>query len=113
MRRDNSWNAARLLIVVVFLAAIAAGCGGSDDPDSAAQLNQIQTFANQQLASRLKPNQSADPFTCEEDGDSQYKCTTEVRTADPNDASTDEEVESLTVNVTCDAAANCVYEPEP
>lgn len=102
----------RSLIVIAFLAVIAAGCGGSDDPESAAQLNQIQTFANQQLASRLKANQSADPFTCEEDGDSQYECTTEVRTADPNDASADEDVESLTVNVTCDAAASCVYQPE-
>ena len=99
-------------MVVFFLAVIAAGCGGSDDPESTAQLNRVQTFANQQLASRLDENQSADPFTCEEDGDSQYKCTTEVRTADPNDANADEEVDSLTVNVTCDAAASCVYEPE-
>src|SRR5687767_639567 len=95
------------LIVVLLLAVIAAGCGGSDDPESAATLNQITTFANQQLASRLNANQSADPFSCEEDGDSRWKCTTEVRTADPNDANADEEVETLTVNVTCDAAASC------
>jgi hypothetical protein len=100
------------LMVIAALAVIAAGCGGSDDPESAAQLDQIQTFANQQLASRLNANQSADPFTCEEEGDSQWKCTTEVRTADPDDASADEEAETLTVNVTCDAAASCVYEPE-
>lgn len=100
----------RSLTVIASLAVIAAGCGGSDDPESTATLDQIQRFANQQLASRLDANQSADPFTCEEDGDSQWKCTTEVRTAD--DASGDEEVVSLTVNVTCDAAASCVYEPE-
>jgi hypothetical protein len=102
----------RSLIVVVFLAVVAAGCGGSDDPESTASLNQIQTFANQQLASRLDPNQSADPFTCEEEGDSKWTCTTEVRTVDADDPGADEEVVSLTVNVTCDAAANCVYEPE-
>ena len=101
-----------LILIVVVLAVIAAGCGGSDDPESAATLDQIQTFANQQLASRLDANQSADPLTCEEDGDSQWTCTTEVRTADPDDPSADEEVDSLTVNVTCDAAANCVYQPE-
>lgn len=101
----------RWLIAIAVLAVVAAGCGGSDDPESAEQLNQIQTFANQQLASRLNDNQSADPFTCEDDGDSQYKCTTEVRTADPNDPNADEDVETLTVKVTCDAA-NCVYEPE-
>lgn len=100
-----------LVIVAVVLALGAAGCGGSD-PDNAAQLDQIQTFANQQLASRLKSNQSADPFTCEEDGDSQYTCTTEVRTGDPDDAGADQEVTDLTVKVTCDAAASCVYEPE-
>ena len=37
----------------------------------------------------------------------------EVRTADPKDASADPQTESLTVNVTCEAAANCVYEPGP
>lgn len=102
----------RAAIVVVVLAVIAAGCGGSDDPESAATVDQIQTFANQQLASRLDANQSADPFSCEEDGDSQWKCTTDVRTADPDDPSAEEEVTSLTVNVTCDAAASCVYQPE-
>jgi hypothetical protein len=100
------------VVVVVVLVVIAAGCGGSDDPETTATLNQIQTFADQQLASRLDPNQSADPFTCEEDGDSQWKCTTEVRTGDPDDPNADEEVDSLTVNVTCDAAASCVYQPE-
>jgi hypothetical protein len=100
------------ILIVIVLVVIAAGCGGSDDPESTATLNQIQTFANQQLASRLDANQSADPFTCEEDGDSQWKCTTEVRTSNPDDPSADEEVDSLTVNVTCDAAASCVYQPE-
>ena len=102
----------RLLVVsVAVLAFVVTGCGG-DDPESAATLDQIETFANQQLASRLDANQSADPFTCEEDGDSEWECTTEVRTADPDDANADEEVDSLTVNVTCDAAASCVYVPE-
>jgi hypothetical protein len=100
------------ILIVIVLVVIAAGCGGSDDPESTATLNQIQTFANQQLASRLDANQSADPFTCEEDGDSQWKCTTEVRTSNPDDPNADEEVDSLTVNVTCDAAASCVYQPE-
>lgn len=100
-----------LIVVIAVLAFVAAGCGG-DDPESAATLDQIETFANQQLASRLDANQSADPFACEEDGDSQWECTTEVRTADPDDPSADEEAESLTVNVTCDAAASCVYVPE-
>jgi hypothetical protein len=101
-----------LIVIVALLAVVAAGCGGSDDPESAATLDQIQTFANQQLASRLDANQSADPFTCEEDGDSQWKCTTEVRTSNPDDPNADEEVDSLTVNVTCDATASCVYQPE-
>lgn len=97
-----------LMVSVVLLALVAAGCGGSDDPESAATLDQIQTFANQQLASRLNANQSADPFTCEDDGDSQWTCTTDVRTSNPDDPSADEEVDSLTVNVTCDQAASCV-----
>jgi hypothetical protein len=100
-----------LIVLVVLLAAIATGCGG-DDPESAATLDQVQRFANQQLAARLDENQSADPFTCEDDGDSKWKCTTEVRTADPDDASADEEVVDLTVNVSCDETAACVYEPE-
>lgn len=99
-----------LTLVVTVLIVVAAGCGGSDDPESTATLDQIQTFANQQLASRLDANQSADPFTCEEDGDSQWKCTTEVRTDTPDE--NDDDVVSLTVNVTCDAAASCVYQPE-
>ena len=101
-----------LIVIVAVLALVVAGCGGSEDPESAATLDQIETFANQQLASRLDANQSADPFTCEEDGDSQWECETEVRTSNPEDADADEEVESLTVNVTCDAAASCVYLPE-
>ena len=100
-----------LIVGIVLLAIIAAGCGG-DDSETTATLDQIQTFANQQLASRLDTNQSADPFTCEEDGDSRWECTTEVRTANPDDPSADEEVESLTVRVSCDQAAACVYEPE-
>lgn len=101
-----------LMVVVASLAVLAAGCGGSDAPETTATVDQIQTFANQQLATRLKANQSADPFTCEEQGGSEWKCTTEVRTTDPKDASADPETESLTVNVTCEAAASCVYQPE-
>jgi hypothetical protein len=101
-----------LVVVGALLAVFAAGCGGSDNPDTAATTDQIQTFANQQLATRLKPNQSADPFTCEEKGGSEWECTTEVRTADASDASADPESKTLKVNVTCEAAANCVYEPE-
>jgi hypothetical protein len=101
-----------LLVAGALLAVLAAGCGGSDNSSTAATTDQIQTFANQQLAKRLKPNQSADPFTCEEKGGSEWECTTEVRTADTDDASADPETETLTVNVTCEAAANCVYEPE-
>jgi hypothetical protein len=100
------------LVVVAVLTVLASGCGGSDDSETAATTDQIQTFANQQLATRLKANQSADPFTCEEKDGSEWECTTEVRTADPNDSSADPETESLTVNVTCEAAANCVYQPE-
>jgi len=111
-RREVASRRRSLILFVVVLAVIAAGCGGSDDPAGAATLDQIQTFANQQLASRLDANQSAEPFTCEEDGDSQWKCTTEVRTADPDDPSAEEDVDSLTVNVTCDAASSCVYTPE-
>ena len=99
-----------LIVIVALLAVTAAGCGGSDEPGDTATLDQIQTFANQQLASRLDENQDADPFTCEEEGDSEWKCTTEVRTSDPDDPNA-EEVDSLTVNVTCAEAANCVYQP--
>ena len=102
----------RSLIVVALLTVIAAGCGGSDGSETVATTDQIQTFANQQLATRLNANQSADPFTCDEKDGSEWECTTEVRTADPNDSSADPETESLTVNVTCEAAANCVYQPE-
>lgn len=100
------------LVVVAVLTVLASGCGGSDDSETAATTDQIQTFANQQLATRLKANQSADPFTCEEKDGLEWECTTEVRTADPNDSGADPETESLTVNVTCEAAANCVYQPE-
>jgi hypothetical protein len=101
-----------LVVTVVVLAAIASGCGGSDTPDNTASVNQIQTFADQQLKVRLDANQSAEPFTCEEDGDAQHwTCTTEVRTDNP-DANADDEVVQLTVKVTCDAAGSCVYEPE-
>jgi hypothetical protein len=99
------------LIVLALLTVFAAGCGGSDS-ETAATTDQIQTFANQQLATRLEANQSADPFTCEEKGGSEWECTTEVRTADPDDSTADPETETVTVNVTCEAAANCVYEPE-
>ena len=98
--------------IVVVLAVLAAGCGGSDSPDNTASATQIQTFADQQLELRLDENQSADPFICEEDGDAQHwTCTTEVRTDNPDDESADDSV-PLTVNVTCDETANCVYEPE-
>lgn len=101
-----------LIVVVPVLTVILAGCGGSDGSETAATTDQIQRFANEQLATRLKANQSADPFTCEEKDGSAWECTTEVRTADPNDSTADPETESLTVNVTCEAAANCVYQPE-
>jgi hypothetical protein len=97
------------LLVTVVLAAAAAGCG-SDTPENTASANQIQTFADQQLALRLDDNQSAAPFVCEEGDDAQnWTCTTEVTT---DSADTDDEVVPLTVNVTCDETANCVYEPE-
>jgi hypothetical protein len=104
-----------LVVIVVVLAVIAAGCGGSDTEDTSntASVNQIQTFADQQLELRLDANQSADPFTCEEDGDAQHwKCTTEVRTDNPDDANADDDAVPLTVNVTCDETGSCVYEPE-
>jgi hypothetical protein len=101
------------LVVIVVLLALAAGCGGSGTPENMASVNQIQTFADQQLALRLDANQGADPFTCEQDGDPQHwTCTTEVRTDNPDDENADDEVVPLTVNVTCDAAASCIYEPE-
>ena len=101
-----------LLVIGALVAVLASGCGGSDNADTAATTAQIETFANQQLATRLKANQAAVPFACDEKGGSEWKCTTEVRTSDPNDASADPETETLTVNVTCETAANCVYEPE-
>jgi len=101
-----------LLAVVIALALLAAGCGGSDPPENTASVSQIQSFADQQLELRLDDNQSADPFTCEEDGDAQHwKCTTEVRVDNPDDASANDVV-PLTVNVTCDETGSCVYEPE-
>ena len=100
-----------LIIIVALLTVLAAGCG-SDDSETTATTDQIQTFANQQLATRLQANQSADPFTCEEKGGSEWECTTEVRTADPDDSTADPETETVTVKVTCEAAANCVYQPE-
>ena len=100
-----------LVVIAVALAFAAAGCG-SDSPDNTASANQIQTFADQQLELRLDDNQSADPFTCEEDGDDQHwTCTTEVQTDSPDDANADEPV-PLTVNVTCDENGSCTYEPE-
>lgn len=102
----------RSLVVVAVLTFLAAACGGSDNSETAATTDQIQTFANQQLATRLEANQSADPFTCEEKGGSEWECTTEVSTTDPNDSSAEPETESLIVNVTCESAANCVYQPE-
>jgi len=102
-----------LVVIVVVLAVIAAGCGGSDpEVTNTASVNQIQSFADQQLELRLDDNQSADPFTCEEDGDAQHwTCTTEVRTDNPDDETAVDAV-ALTVNVTCDVAGSCVYEPE-
>jgi hypothetical protein len=102
-----------LIVIVVFLAVTAAGCGGSDTPDTnTASVNQIQTFADQQLKLRLDANQSADPFTCEEDGDAQHwKCTTEIRVDNP-DENADDDVMPLSVKVTCDATGSCIYEPE-
>ena len=102
----------RLLVIsVVVLAVMAAGCGGSDAEDNThtASVAEIQSFADQQLQLRLKSNQSADAFTCEEDGDANWKCTTEVTTDNPG---ADADVAPLTVTVTCDAAATCTYTPE-
>lgn len=96
-------------VLVVAVVMVAAGCG-SDDTDPALQ-NQIQTFADQQLALRLDPNESAEPFSCEEDGDAeQWTCTTEIQVDNPGDA--DDEVVPVSVNVTCAEADRCVYEPE-
>jgi hypothetical protein len=101
-----------LAVIVVVLAGIAAGCGSDDPPANTASVAQIQSFADQQLDLRLADNQTADPFTCEEDGDAQHwKCTTEIQTDNPDDATADEAV-PLTVNVTCDDTGSCVYEPE-
>ena len=96
-----------LALPVLGIALLAAGCGGSDSSDSTSQA-QITDFANQQLAVRLDDNQDADPFTCEDKGDDEWKCETEVTTTDA-DGNTD--TTKLTVNVTCDAA-NCTYVPE-
>lgn len=102
-----------VIVFVLVLVGIAAGCGSDDPPDNTASVNQIQTFADQQLELRLDDNQSADPFVCEEDGDAQnWTCTTEVRTANPDDANGDDDAVPLTVNVTCDETGSCVYEPE-
>ncbi len=80
-----------IVVVVVVLAGIAAGCGSDDPPANTASVNQIQTFADQQLDLRLADNQTADPFVCEEDGDAQHwKCTTEMQTDNPDDATADE-----------------------
>ena len=96
-------------LAVVVLALAAAGCGGSE-PENTASAAQIQSFADQQLALRLDDNQSAEPFTCEEDGDAQHwKCTTSVTT---DNGSADGDTVELTVDVTCDATANCTYVPE-
>jgi hypothetical protein len=101
------------VVIVGVLVALAAGCGGSDTPQNAASVNQIQTFADQQLALRLDANQSADPFTCEQDDDPQHwQCTTEVRSDNAADENADDVAVPLTVNVTCDTAASCIYEPE-
>jgi hypothetical protein len=101
-----------IVIVVVLLVGIAAGCGSDDPPANAASVNQIQDFADQQLELRLADNQTADPFICEEDGDAQnWTCTTEVQTDNPDDPTAEDAV-PLTVNVTCDETGSCVYEPE-
>ena len=101
-----------IVIVVIVLTAVAAGCGSDDPPANAASVNQIQSFADQQLDLRLDDNQSADPFVCEEDGDAQHwTCTTEVQTDNPDDANADEAV-PLPVNVTCDENGSCTYQPE-
>jgi hypothetical protein len=98
----------RLLVIpVLVLALFAAGCGDSDSADSA-RVAQITDFANQQLAARLDDNQSADPFTCEEDDDDEWECETEVTTTD---ADGNEDTAELKVKVTCEAA-NCTYVPE-
>ncbi len=92
--------------LAVVLVALAAGCGSSE-PENTASASQIQSFADQQLALRLDDNQSAEPFTCEQNGDDRHwTCTTRVTTDGSGDP-----VE-LTVDVTCDATANRTYVPE-
>ena len=86
---------------------VAAGCGGSDSSDSTSEA-QITDFANQQLAVRLNENQDAQPFTCEDKGDDEWECVTEVTTTN---ADGNEDTTEIKVKVTCEAA-NCTYVPE-
>ena len=96
-----------LALAIVAVALAAAGCGGSDSSDSGS-VAQITDFANQQLAARLDDNQDAEPFDCDDNGDGEWECATQVTTTNANG---DKDTTELKVNVTCDAA-NCTYVPE-
>ena len=105
-----------LVVIVVVLVGIAAGCGGSDDRGLQRNLGQPdpRTFADQQLELRLSANQTADPFTCGEDGDDpqNWKCTTRCTNRQPGRPDRGRRRVPLTVKVTCDETGSCVYEPE-
>jgi len=99
----------KLSVVTAALALlfVVAGCG-SDTSESTTSVEQIQSFADQQLQLRLKQNQSASPFNCEEHDGGEWECVSDVTTTN---ASGDTDTTELTVNVTCEAA-NCTYAPE-
>lgn len=99
----------KLSVVTAALALmfVAAGCG-SDSSESTTSVEQIQSFADQQLQLRLEQNQSASPFDCEEHDGGEWECVSEVTTTTANG---DTDTTELTVNVTCEAA-NCTYAPE-
>lgn len=89
------------------LTLVAAGCG-SDTSESTTSVEQIQSFADQQLQLRLEQNQNASPFDCEEHDGGKWECVSDVTTTTANG---DTETAELTVNVTCEAAS-CTYAPE-
>ena len=99
----------KLSVVAAALALlfVVVGCG-SDASESTTSVEQIQSFADQQLQLRLEENQTASPFDCEEHDGGEWECVSDVTTTD---ASGDTDTTELTVNVTCEAA-NCTYAPE-
>ena len=101
-----------VVVVVIVLTAAAAGCGSDDPPASTASVNQIQTFADQQLDLRLDDNQTADPFVLR---GRRRRATLEVhhRGANRQPRRRDRgRPSSPHRNVTCDDAGSCTYEPE-